>query len=155
MLPSPSTFSSYGGEKADYSPVEDPATDRSAAETNAAFADVAAMTRTIARAFCSFTYDGTSCTVVEHDAVWGSGGAPAVERTGAGNYIVDWPATVTDALGEVQNVSLRRGLASVEDVGWQAVVTREGPNRIRVRAYDIHHGTVDDPGSATITVVAW
>src|SRR6187431_2696501 len=99
-LPDSTTYASIGGELIDYSPVEDPETDLAAEFDNEARADTAAMTRMISRAMVSFTTDGVDCTVVDHDAVWGSDLAVKPTVTVAGTTItVPWPTTVTDARG--------------------------------------------------------
>src|SRR4051812_11244544 len=107
MLPNSASYSTYGGEKTDYQPVEDPTTDRSADEVDEALADTSAMTRMIPRAFVTFQTNGTTCTVVAHDAVWGNdvSVAPTVTRIGLGAYDVTWPTTVTDARGNVRAVN--------------------------------------------------
>lgn len=149
MLPDKATFSDYGGEKQDYAAPEDPTTDRSAAEMNPAFCDVAAMTRMIPRAMVEFYYSGGVATIVDHDAVWGNSDSvkPTVTRLSAGRYRVEFPATVVDALGDTYSVNLKRGWANTEDgaVGLVASATWVTPTRFVVACINVN-GTYSDSG---------
>jgi hypothetical protein len=159
MLPSAATYDSYGGEKADYSPVEDTTTDRSADHEDEAFADVAAMTRMIPRAYVAFTTNGTTCSVVDHDAVWGNDVSvrPTVVRTALGIYTITWPSAVTDARGASRSINLRRGLANVEDQASAAFANaiRLGPNSFKVATQTVALSGPDDLIGEVITATVW
>lgn len=158
-LPGIASFDDYGGEKQDYSPPEDVTTDRSAAEINPAFADVAAMTRMIPRAYVAFTADGggPACTIVDSDAVWGNATAvlPVLTYNGDGDYTVEWPSTIVDELGNTVSVNLRRGMAQTEDLGFVGQVIRVSATEMRVMVYNANTGYMaawDPTGPITLTV---
>lgn len=156
MLPNPASYDTYGGEKVDYQPAEDPTTDRSADQEDEAFADVSAMTRMVARAYVAFTTNGTTCTVIDSDAVWGGSSSPAplsITRTGAGAYTITWPASITDARGNTQNVSLRRGLGNTEAAGFAMAVARSAPNVFTAAVRTLDTNTATDPSGVMIVVV--
>lgn len=160
MLPNKATFANYGGAKLDYSPAEDPTTDRAAVELNEALADVAGMTRMVGRAYVVFTVDNatSTCTVVDHDAVWGSDVSvkPTVSYDGGGAYAVDWPGSVTDVHGVDHPVNLRAGVANVAALAWLCNVTQVGGNGVLLAAYDIAGAAQGDPASTVkITVFVW
>lgn len=160
MLPDKSTYSIMGGELVDYQPAEDPTTDLPAVADDENRADCAAMTRTITRAYVAFTTNGTTCTVVDHDAVWGNGlaVAPTVARSSAGTFVVTWPATVTDARGLSHALNLRRGLAEVEpDTNvYVARAKIASPNTAQVVTSRSSTEAAADPSStAAIVVTVW
>ncbi len=154
MLPSPASYDTYGGEKVDYQPAEDPTTDRSADQEDEAFADLSAATRMVARAYVAFTTNGTTCTVTDSDAVWGNGTPPTVSRTGAGAYTVTWPVTVTDARGNSRGVNLRRGHGNNEDAGYSMAVARSSPNVFAVTVTKISTAAATDPPGVMVAL-AW
>jgi len=135
-LPDKATFATLGGEIDDYSAVEDPTTDLAGAFSSETRADVAAMTRMIPRAVVSFTTDGATCTVVDHDSVWGADLAvkPTVvlDLGYGGKSVITWPTTVTDARGVVRSLNLRRGLVNVESAGYSGAATRAAANVFHV-----------------------
>jgi hypothetical protein len=102
------SLATYGGEKEDYSPVEDPTTDRAAADANQAYATVAALTHTAPRAILRFTGAATP-TLVSHDSMWGNAFAdsPTIVNGATGIYTITWPATVQDELGESHSPNFR------------------------------------------------
>ena len=79
----------------------DATTDRPAAGTNPAYANVAAMTRTATRAWAQIT-PGTSglVSLTAHNANWGNGAGvtPGVTCNGVGKFLVTWPTTVSDEI---------------------------------------------------------
>lgn len=154
-LPDKATFATVGGTILDYSAVEDPNTDLAAEFSNEVRADTAAMTRMIPRAYVAFTTNGTTCTVVEHDAVWGNdlAIAPTVARTGTGAYTVTWPTTVTDARGVVRSLNLRRGSAGLDYVGFFASPKRVSANSFTMIVYDASCQAPTDPNFVTDIVV--
>lgn len=149
MLPNSATYSDYGGEKQDYSAPEDPTTDRSAAEMNEAFLDTAAMTRTISRAWFTFTVSGGVCTVTDHDAVWGNDLSvkPAVVYQIPGRYLVSIPPSVVDARGVSRTPNLKCGGANAEDSAYvyHGSVRFLNSLSIHVFAWNLDTGSLDDP----------
>lgn len=154
-LPDKSTFASIGGEIIDFSAVEDPNTDLAGAFNSEVRADVAAMTRMIPRAYVAFTLSGTTCTVVEHDAVWGNDLAvvPTIVRTGTGAFTVTWPTTVTDARGTVHSLNLRRGAVGVECAGFFGSAKRASANSFTMVTYDSQAQAPADTNLSTDIIV--
>lgn len=156
-LPSePSTLSTYGGEKADYSAPVDGSTDRSAAEINQAFADLAQVTRTALQSRVTFTISGGVATVTDHEALWGSTLAliPTIVVGGAGVYTVTLPASVTDILEEVHSVNIATGHANVAgSTCFQSNVTVATPNTFVVRVWDATGATPTHPTAAVTAFI--
>jgi hypothetical protein len=158
-LPGVDDFSSYGGEKADYEPVEDPTTDLSADHWNLVAANVAAMTPTATRAWVAFT--GHATTPADpasnvHGAVWGDAALvkPTVTKGGTGIYNITWPTTITDALGVSHTVNLRRGWGSVAgNIAHPFVVTPLSVNSFRIRTFSTAF-VADDCVGITFSVFA-
>lgn len=103
----------YGTPYQNERPVEDPTTEPDAGAINEALVDTAACTRMICRArvtFTGLTYTSgsQSITVDNHNAVWGSsdGVKPTIVQTAAGIYVVTWPATVVDELGDTHTLNM-------------------------------------------------
>src|SRR4051812_24175431 len=103
-LPDIDAISSYNGAPsgilADYAlAVQDPTTDVPAAGLTAMMASVAMATRMMPRAYCTFSTNGATCTLIEHEAVWGNSVSvqPTPARTSTGLFTVTWPASVADA----------------------------------------------------------
>jgi len=152
VLPNIASYSTYGGEKQNYSPVVDPTTDLDAGEDNEARSDVACLTVMSPRAYVAFTYtSGTGVTVVESNAVWGNTTPPTVTRTGTGVFTITWPTTITDPRGNTQSVNLRRGWGNVEATVNSASVVRTGPNTVTCNIFVA--GTMTDPGTGVAVVV--
>ena len=154
-LPDKATFATLGGEITDYSDVEDPTTDLAGAFNSETRADVAAMTRMIPRAFVAFTTNGTTCTVVDHDAVWGGDLAvkPTVAYVSDGLYTVTWPTTITDARGVVRALNLRRGQVNVES----SPSCFGSAARLSANSYDAQSPGPSDPAnpSDVISLIVW
>lgn len=158
-LPDTDDLSTLGGAKQNYAPVEDPTVDIDADHHNIATANVAMMTHLATRAACSFETHGT--TPVDpsgfvHDACWGSlvGVKPTVTRAALGTFDVQWPASVTDELGETHTVALRRAWASAEGAtALILTVTRTDVRTVRVRVFD-DAGAATDAAGTVITVAA-
>lgn len=147
-LPNSATYPTYGGEKADYSPVADPTTDLSAAQLNEARSDVAAMTRMIPRAYVAFSYATGVVTVADNDSVWGNATPPTVARTATGTFLITWPASIVDARGNTQTVNLRRGDGNVEAANYSVSAVYTSPNSFT--AYVSNGATISDPPVSTI-----
>ncbi len=116
-MPDADTIDTFGGAKNDDLPVEDPTTDRSAEGMNAALEDVAQLTQTGCRAWARIVLDSTTpalANVNGSGAGWGNGTPPTPAKTGTGTFTVTWPATVTDGLGVVHPLDLRRARVSIE-----------------------------------------
>ena len=154
MLPDKQSYAGLAGELSDYAPVVDPTTDLPAEASNEDRADVAAMTRTITRAWAAVEITAGAPVVVEHDAVWGNDNAvkPTPTNTGVGEYILTWPATVTDARGVVRSLNLQRAAASSETEGWSVSAAKASPNTAAFKTYDIAGTALADPASAVILV---
>lgn len=158
-LPESAAYSTYGGAKANYAPVEDYTTDEDAADRNRYVSDVAGMTHTICRAWRAFVGHATTPTDPTSnvfDNVWGNDLAdkPTVARTGAGVYTVTYPTSIVDDNGVTVSLNLRRAWACVE--GTTAYITTASatsPNVITVRIFDAA-GAANDAVGATITVFA-
>ena len=100
-LPNANSFNNLGGELVDYSPVTNPTTDLSAEASNEMRSDVAAMTRTVTKAWVAFTVSGSSVIGVansDFDAVYGN--AQIYKPTGVynsvGAYTITFPASIID-----------------------------------------------------------
>jgi hypothetical protein len=102
MLPKRAAVADYGGLLNDYSPVVDSSTDRTAAGTNPAYTDVAAMTRTAIRTWAQLIVlaAGTAPTLVANWELWtnGNNAAPVVTRSSAGVLVLTYPVTVEDEI---------------------------------------------------------
>lgn len=161
-LPGIDSLATYGGQLANYAPVEDPTTDEDAAWRNLYASNVAGATHTLPRALRSFVGHGTAPTDPPsgfvHDAVWGSanGVKPPVVRFGAGIVDLTWPSTVVDELGQTHSLNFRRALAQVEssDGTFRAAHAKvTGPNTVRVYLYS--GTTLNDLVGQLVTVWVW
>lgn len=117
-FPDIDTINTYGGGLFNYSPVEDPTTDRDAAAMNEALESVAEVTHTAARCWARVVLGASPAlaNVNGSDAGWGnaSPSPPTPAHSGTGVYTVTWPAVVTDGLGATHNLNLRWARASLE-----------------------------------------
>lgn len=158
-LPRIASLSSYGGAKTNLSPVEDYSTDEDASDRNNYVADVAGMTHTACRAWRSFVTGASAASEPPsnaHDSNWGN--APGVLSSAvrsavtAGQYVVTWPATVTDELGNVSTLNIRRAWASIEG-GIPGLVTVQvsGANSVTVNLFN-PSGTANDLAGSIVTV---
>lgn len=153
------SLASYGGALNDYSPVVDPTTDRPAAGANPAYAATAGMTHTAIRAWARVTWNGTSLTLVSHDAIWGNSlaVAPTPAHSATGVATITWPANVQD---EIQTgspgytgplpLNLRAGFANnrgTTSFGKNVDIT--SANVATLRVFTVGTSTLADPGSAT------
>lgn len=158
-LPDVDAASTYGLPFSDYAPVEDPTTDLASALFNLVGMNVAGMTQTACRAWVAFVGNASSPTdptSFVHGAVWGNGLSvkPTDARTGTGVYTFTWPATVTDALGVVHSVNLRRCWWNVEGTTpYMLTATVTSPNVVTVRVFNAA-GSANDGVGTTFTVYA-
>jgi hypothetical protein len=141
------------GQIADYGQLEDPTTDIPASGMNPLMASVAAGTHTAIRAFCNFTYNGTSCVVNFHDSNWGNALAvvPVVARTATGTFTVTFPSTVQDLTLVNQNPNLRDGWLEVKHQGFTGYITCSS-NVATVNVFDSSSKAAADPTNYAVSV---
>jgi hypothetical protein len=154
MLPTPATYTTYGGELHNANPVEDPTTDLDASLANEQRQDTAAMTRMCPRARVRWTYSGGVVTVASQDAVWGNGTPPTVTRSSAGVFAITWPTTVTDARGETWGLNLQMAIGNAETVAYDICVAVTGPNTATATVSLSSTGAATDP-PAGVGVLVW
>lgn len=158
-LPDVDSFSAYGGELANYAPIEDATTDEDASWRNLYAMNVAAMTQTATRAWCAFVGHGTTPTDPAsnvHGAVWGNalGVKPTMARSSTGVFTITYPTSVNDELNESHTVNLKRCWVNVEGATLyhvQATVT--SPNVITVYVFN-SAGAANDGVGVTFSVFA-
>jgi hypothetical protein len=158
-FPENDTLDTYGGALNDAQPVEDPTTDRAAVAANQAYASAAAMTGTAPLAWCRFTADATTPLLAAQNgsnACWGNTAPvrPVVTHLGTGHYRVTYPTTVTDALGVVHTVNIKRAAASVEGAALQfASVVPFSGNIVDVYTFNAALAANDIVGSTLYLVI--
>lgn len=156
-LPNVAALATYGGAKQNAAPVEDPTTDRDAGDANKAFADAAAMTHTVMRAWVRIVGSASApalAVVNGHEAVWGNlpAVAPTIGRTTTGDWTVTWPSSITDELGNAIALNLRCALhPNIEGDKGFASATITSPNIARVQLWN-SSGTASDFAGTTIWV---
>jgi len=158
-LPDKQTYSALGGDIQDYQAVEDPTTDLSDEQSNETRADVAAMTRMIPRAMVSFTTNGATCTVVDHEAVWGNAlsvkPVVTVDPVYGATLIVVWPTTVMDARGVTYALNLKRGLGNVGEFGFMSAVQMISANSLRITPGSVVDSSNGFPGDHNSVITVW
>jgi hypothetical protein len=145
-----SASGTFGIPFTDAHAVEDPTTDQSADQYNQMGCDVAMMTHTVPRAWVQFvgaTISGgppDAITVVDHDAVWGSGSGvkPTVSHTAASIYIITWATTQVDELGDTHTLNIRKPRA------WALIPDRSDARVAAFTANTITVRTFTDSGVA-------
>lgn len=157
MLPDISDINSYGGVKVNDGLIVDINTEEDANDRNEYVGDLAGMTHTIARAWCSFIPGAspTDPSTNVHDAVWGGGASvkPVVTKNGIGDYTVTWPTTVPDALAVNHTLGIRRAWMSVEGATpLYQTVTVASANSVRVRLYATSGSASDASLTSVVTV---
>lgn len=149
-LPEKNDYDSLGGEKIDYSPVADPDTDLSAEELNETRADVAAMTQTAIRAWCSFTVTATvpaiGSTEQDYGAVYGRSASykPSIVRNSAGVFTVTFPTSIVDARGNTKSLNIQCGFGCSETADESVAVQRTSANTVVARIVSIASGAATD-----------
>lgn len=149
-LPEKNDYDSLGGEKTDYSPVADPETDLSAEELNETRCDVAAMTQTAIRAWCSFTVTATvpaiGSTEQDYGAVYGRATdyKPSIVRNSAGVYTITFPSSVVDARGNSKSINIQCGFGCSVTGDESVAVARASANTVVVRVVSIASGSATD-----------
>jgi hypothetical protein len=144
-LPDVDDLDTFGGARTNYSPKIDPTTDVGSEDINPCFANVAMMTHTVERAWVKFnghTYVGPTDTisVVDHDAVWGSGTGvkPAVSQTDANTFVITWTATQNDLLAASHTLNIRRPSEplTIDTALSKAKVTAFTANTITIKTFN-------------------
>lgn len=161
-LPDIDGYPTLGGELNEARAVTDPTTDLPKAADCTTRADVAAMTRTISRGFCAFSWSGSAITLVEFEAVWAAsaGYGPTVTRTGTGTFNVELPTTVPDAraVGGTCNINVRRPFhTSIERAATtigRVEAKRAGPTSITVTTLNTSLAATD-PNAGDVIIVSW
>lgn len=157
----PSDIQTYGGEKVDADPIEDPTTDLPASDWNQLINDVAQMTRTSPKTILQFPTIGTedNTTPSATKTQWGSGASyypTSVARTGTGAYTITYPSTFTNELGDAETVSFWEASAQVASatVYGHCQCAASGAV-ITLRVFDAAGAAVDVTNGTTISVKAW
>lgn len=149
MLPDQATLDTYGGALDNYRPVTDPTTDRDASMMNEALGDVAMMTRTNWRAWCRVTVNTTTggMAIVAHRAQWGSAPAviPTPTRSSQGQFVLTWPATVTDELGGSKTLAFVGAACNVRTSNnVHANISAVSTNTVSIAVWNVTTGLRDD-----------
>ncbi len=141
-----SLSSTYGGPYVDSRPVEQPQQEVSATKLNQALCDAAMATHTIPRAWVCFnghTYTGSgtdSITVVDHDALWGSGTGvkPTVGQTGTNTFVIMWATTQLDELLASHTLAIRypHEPTTVDTALSRAKVTAKTANTLTIQTFN-------------------
>ena len=157
----PSDIQTYGGEKTDADPVEDPTTDLAASDWNQLINDAAQMTRTAAKVILQFPTISTetNTTPSATKTQWGSGASyypTTVARSGTGAYTITYPASFVNELGDTETVSFWEATGSVSSatVYGHVQCTASGAV-ITLKVFDAAGAAVDVTNGTTITVKAW
>ena len=154
-LPDRDSLDTYGGAMSNGSDPLDPTTDEDAAYRNKYAANVAMMTHTLTRGARSFlgTTGGASgladpSTGFVHDAVWGdaAGVKLVASYVQTGVYELTAPTQVTDELGALHTLNIRRAWANVDSSDGTLRLANAKPSsaqRITVYTYEaLADGTV-------------
>ena len=109
-LPDIDSIDDYGGVLQDDHFVDDPTTQRAAAQMNAALESAAASTHVVPRAWARVVL-GVAPTLAHtnaNDSVWGISPSPVPTHPGGtGNYVLTFPLTVNDEIGNPHVLNLR------------------------------------------------
>lgn len=153
----PKSLQSYGGPYVNAEVLVNPESQVSNEKLNRALEDTAGLTRTGIRAMVHFTPHATTPVVTWHYSVWGSTNAekPTVTRSSDGKYLITYPATLEDGLGEDETVTFASGLADVmSDNADTARVRASGVagNTVQVWVRDAAASFSDLTSAATVVV---
>lgn len=158
-LPDIDSLATLGGALNNLSAVENPLTDRDAAGANQAYANAAAMTHTLIRAWAHITLNGSAApTLVAHDAVWGNaiGVAPVLAHVTTGIVSLTWPTTVFDEIPNgapgytgAHTVNLRAGWGNARAATsmFEPALVPTAPNVFQMLTFN-SGGSLADTGSA-------
>lgn len=145
-LPNSSSINAYGsGVLVDAVPLVDPTSEMGAAALNPLRNDVSAMTATAARAIFQFVGDATSgiastaTWTAGFDSVWGNSAAvqATVQASTGGKYLITFPASVSDQIGNNILVNIRNAKATIGGASLgTAVVTITSASTFEIQLYD-------------------
>lgn len=154
---------SYGPTFQDTAPVRDPARQISAATFNLLCWQQAGMGLLMPRAMLEFVM-GVSPSIVQRAEVWnperstvGAFADPTFTRTGAGNYLVEYPTPVPDENGDDVELAFSAALAFVTNADptvlkhAQAAVVSATPKQVRVCAFSSAAAAQDN----TVCLLIW
>lgn len=121
-FPSPNNYADFGGTKQDYSTIVNINTDYSADNINTLGACVAGISRVANRGFVRFTA-GASPSIATWNTGWKSQTPtlPIIVNSSTGVYVITFPASVSDALGNPVNVNFQWAQATIEGTNFNAV----------------------------------
>jgi hypothetical protein len=158
VFPAVDDVTAYGGLLNNAAPVVDPTTHRDASDMNAALASVAAMTTTAGQAWARMITHATTpslATSNAHGAAWGEDPsvAPTPTRTSTGIFVLTWPATVTNGIGDSHTVVFKRvkSQACEGTTAYHVQSAVTASNVLTIRVFDMA-GTLTDAAGSTIHV---
>jgi len=111
----PADLDTYGGEKVDRTAAQNRETDVSADDINALAEHSAQMTRTSMKAIVAFTTVSAGAPQVAvaswWSTQWGRGVAqkPTIAKTDQGIYVITFPTTFADGLGNTETLAFQDG----------------------------------------------
>lgn len=154
---------SFGPTFRDSAPVRDPQRQLAAASYNLSCWQLAGMGLLVPRAKLEFTM-AVSPVILQRAEAWnparstvGAYADPAITRTGAGNYLIEYPSPVPDENGEDQEISFTDALAFVTNADpttlkhAQAAIISATPKQVRVCAFSSAGAAQDN----TVCVLIW
>lgn len=150
----PKTLDDYGAPKGDALPIEDETTQLAADQYNELAEDCAQLTRTAPRAIVTFNV-GTSPAVTSAVSVWGGGLAqqPTILHPSLGNFVVIYPATMVDGLGNAESLNFRFAHAAINSTFPAHIrVDAIGANNVSVWTLDNSFAPNDLGVSYTVTI---
>lgn len=159
MLPDIDDLDTYGGELEDYAPAEDPTTDRSADAANQAFGSAAAATQVIPRAWARLVTHATTPTLATSnncDGTWPNvaDNRPTPSRSATGVFVLTWPTTVLDSLGDSHTLNFRWARACVEGSTYVPVqCTVTSANVVTVYTFNTSFAANDQAGKTVLVEV--
>lgn len=146
----------YGGPFEDALPIEDPETQLSADQYNRLAEDTAQLTRTGTRAIVRFsTTTGAEPMVQSACSIWGNGDAqrPALKRAAAGHYMITYPPSFVDELGQEEEVFFSYCFPQIEGAapGHARLLSVEG-SMIKMAVFDATWSASDLGGGVIVTL---
>ena len=164
-LPNKSSIDTYGGITRDAFPISDPKTEIGSDSLNPMKSDIAALTATAPRIIFQFKGGTSLPTLVFFDTVFGNGSgvSPVLGRTATGVFTFQFPAIVSDALGNTIALNLRMAEATAAGFVTTAidgqfalpVCTITGSNTVNVTLVRASDATANDFAGVNINVKAW
>jgi len=146
----------YGGPFEDALPIEDPETQLSADQYNRLAEDAAQLTRAGTRAIVRFaTVTGATAAITSACSVWGNGETqrPSIQRTAPGTYLLTYPTSLLDELGEEEDIFFSYALPQLEGAtpGHARVLSVEG-NTVKLSVFDAAWSASDLGGGVPVTL---